>query len=61
MIVELKFVNVDASPKTTALMVDEEAIAPIMDWYGAFYAGDRYAVYRDGERLNKGLNGELRQ
>ena len=57
--IELKFVNSDATPKTATLHVDAASIAPIMAWYGAFYAGDRYAVYGNGEKLMKDRNGEL--
>jgi len=57
--VELKFVNSDARPKETVLHVAPASIAPIMAWYGAYYAGDRYAVYADGEKLPKDKNGEL--
>lgn len=56
---ELLFINKDAKPKKTALLVDEAAIAPIMAWYGAYYAGDRYKVEVDGERVNMDRNGEL--
>lgn len=59
MTVELKFVNSDARRKTTVLHVARDSIAPIMAWYGAFHAGDRYTVYADGARLQKGRNGEL--
>lgn len=57
--VELQFVNSDARPKATAIRCDTASIAPIMAWYGAFYAGDRYAVYADGEKLAKDRNGAL--
>jgi hypothetical protein len=57
--VELKFVNSDARPKTIAIRCDTASIAPIMAWYGAFYAGDRYAVFADGEKLPKDQNGEI--
>lgn len=56
---ELKFVNSDARPKTTVLQVSTASIAPVMAWYGAYYAGDRYAVYADGEKMPKDQNGEL--
>lgn len=56
---ELKFVNSDARPKVTALHVSVDSIAPIMAWYGAYYAGDRYAVFANGRRLPKDQNGEL--
>lgn len=57
--VELQFVNSDATPKTATVRCDTASMAPIMAWYGAFYAGDRYAVYADGEKLKKDRNGEL--
>lgn len=57
--VELKFINSDAAPKVTTIGCDPNSIAPIMAWYGAFYAGDRYAVFADGEQLAKDQNGEL--
>ncbi|ODU81649.1 hypothetical protein [Novosphingobium sp. SCN 63-17] len=56
--VELKFVNSDAKPKTATIRCDTASMAPIMAWYGAYYAGDRYAVYADGEKLTKDRNGE---
>lgn len=57
--VELKFVNSDAKPKTATVRCDTASIAPIMAWYGAFFAGDRYAVYADDQKLDKDQNGEL--
>lgn len=57
--IELKFVNSDARPKTTVMQVSAASIAPIMAWYGAYHAGDRYAVYADGEKMPKDQNGEL--
>ncbi len=56
--VELKFVNSDACPKVTIIQCNCQSIAPIMAWYGAYYAGDRYAVYADGEKIPKDMNGE---
>lgn len=56
--VELKFVNCDARPKTIALQVETAAIPHIMAWYGAYFAGDRYAVFVDGEKVEKDQNGE---
>lgn len=56
---ELLFVNKDAKPKRTLLRVDTAAIAPIMAWYGAYYAGDRYKVSVDGSRVGMDQNGEL--
>lgn len=56
---ELKFVNLDARPKEQVLHVDAASVAPIMAWYGAYYARDRYSVLLDGKRLQKDQNGEL--
>lgn len=56
---ELLFTNKDAKPKKTLLMVDAASVAPIMAWYGAYYAGDRYKVSVDGKRVQMDQNGEL--
>jgi len=58
-LVHLKFVNSDARPKVAEVHCVPDSIAQIMAWYGAYYAGDRYAVYADGEKLAKDQNGEL--
>lgn len=57
--VELKFVNSDARPKITAVRCDAASVPPIMAWYGAYYAGDRYAVFADDQKVAKDQNGEL--
>lgn len=57
--VELKFINSDAIPKVATVRCDADSIPQIMAWYGAFYAGDRYAVFADGEQMAKDQNGEL--
>lgn len=57
--IELKFVNSDAKPKTATIQCSAASMGQIMAWYGAYYAGDRYAVYADGEKLGKDQNGEL--
>ena len=57
--VELTFTNSDAKPKVATVRCDTASIGPIMAWYGAFYAGDRYTVHADGEKLAKDQNGEL--
>ena len=51
--IELKFVNSDARPKVTVIQCNVASISLIMAWYGAYYAGDRYAVFADGEKLPK--------
>ncbi|MEG3086208.1 hypothetical protein [Sphingomonas sp. PB4P5] len=57
--IELKFVNSDARPKVATVHCAADSIAPIMAWYGAFYAGDRYAVFADDHKLAKDQNGGL--
>lgn len=54
---KLTFVNSDATPKLCEVDVDESAVPRIMDWYGAFYAGDRYSVAFEGRRIVKDHNG----
>lgn len=56
--IELKFVNSDARPKVTTIRCDTASIAPIMAWYNSFFAGDRYAVFADDQKLEKDCNGE---
>ena len=56
---ELQFINSDATPKTQTLVVSPEAVARIMDWYGAFHIGDRYVVKVDGKRVVTDGNGGL--
>lgn len=57
--IELMFFNHDATPPEVKLHVSRESVAPIMAWYGAYYAGDRYNVFVDGKRVEKDRNGEL--
>lgn len=54
----LTFRNKDARPKLTTLTVSAASIEPIMAWYGAYYAGDRYKVFLDGHRVLIDQNGE---
>lgn len=56
---ELKFINSDATPKEQVLRVDTASIEPIMAWYGAYFARDRYTVSVDGVKVEKDQNGEL--
>lgn len=59
MIVKLKFVNRDATPRIEEMRVEQSAVSRIMDWYGAYYAGDDYDVYINNRPQNLGINGEL--
>ncbi|WP_226552954.1 hypothetical protein [Celeribacter naphthalenivorans] len=54
---ELKFVNSDARPKTQIVHVGAPSIQPVMAWYASHFAGDRYAVYVDGVKVEKDRNG----
>lgn len=56
---ELRFVNSDARPKETILLVGYASVRPIMAWYGAYHSGDRYQVLLDGRPLEKDQNGEM--
>lgn len=58
MIVTLTFNNRTAEERTD-LRVARESVPPIMDWYGAFYAGDDYDVLLNGRKQHLGINGEL--
>lgn len=55
----LTFTNSDATPKTVSFHVSDDGIPHVMAWYGAYFAGDRYYVAVDGERVQKDRNGEL--
>ena len=57
--IELRFVNSDARPKVAIVHCTGDSIEQVMAWYGAFYAGDRYAVFADGDKLRKDHNGCL--
>ena len=56
---ELIFVNCDAKPKVQVIHCAKNSIPAIMQWYGAFYSGDRYSVKVDGAQVRKDANGEL--
>ena len=57
-LVTLVFINADATPKNTSLLVNREAVPEVMSWYGAFCAGDRYMVAADGRDVPMDMNGE---
>jgi len=54
----LVFMNADAVPKNVSIRCASQNVAVIMDWYGAFYAGDRYTVAFNGRNVPMGINGE---
>jgi hypothetical protein len=58
-IVTLKFDNRDATPHVVEMRVDRAAVKDIMAWYGAYFAGDDYAVFINGHPQGKDQNGEF--
>lgn len=56
--VTLVFNNAEATPKSSVLRVDASAVAEIMAWYGAYFAGDRYTATVDGRNIPMDQNGE---
>ena len=56
--ISLRFVNRTANDEV-AIMCDVSSLRVILRWYGAFNAGDDYDAFRDGEKLNLDINGEL--
>ena len=58
-IVELRFDNPESDLYSVAIQVDRAACPIIMDWYGAYCAGDDYRVFINGEEIPLGVNGEL--
>lgn len=63
MMVQLRFTNRTAGeegpPDVVEMQINREAVPHVMDWYGAFYAGDDYDVRLNGKKLRMGINGEL--
>jgi hypothetical protein len=62
-IVTLRFTNIDAGsngvPDVVTMRIDRGSVPHVMDWYGAFYAGDDYDVRLNGRKLKMGINGEF--
>ena len=58
MIVKLVFTNADATPKTTTITLADDCVSNVMAWYGAYFAGDRYTVTKDGSNVPMDRNGE---
>jgi len=55
----LRFYNLDATPKLNDIECSWESVPYIMEWYGAFFAGDRYSVSYNSDILIKDVNGCL--
>lgn len=60
--VKLEFENRDAcgypNVKSDCIYVDRSGAEKVMEWYGAFYAGDDYTVYANGVEVELDINGE---
>jgi hypothetical protein len=54
----LVFKNAKAKPKNISIICAAESVAPIMDWYGGYFAGDRYTVAFNGRNVPMDLDGE---
>jgi hypothetical protein len=62
--VTLRFENRDASDDPDSadivqMRIDAAAVRHVMDWYGAFFAGDDYCVFINGRKQAMGINGEF--
>ena len=57
-IVTLSFDNRTAE-NLIEMHVSGSAVPDVMDWYGAFYAGDDYDVFINGRKQTIGVNGEF--
>lgn len=60
MTVLLEFVNREyegGSCNVELALADRDSIAPIMEWYGAYCAGDDYSVYVNGAPVEMDMNG----
>lgn len=54
----LVFSNADGRPRNIAIRCDAASVLNIMAWYGAYCAGDRYAVTFNGRNVRMDQNGE---
>jgi hypothetical protein len=55
---ELIFKNSDARPKVVEIQCNKDSVPHIMTWYGGYFAGDKYSVTWNGEKVPKDNNGE---
>ena len=59
MLVELRFDNPESELHSPTMSVERNACPAIMEWYGAYCAGDDYRVFINGEQARLGINGEI--
>lgn len=55
----LRFYNTDATPKLQEIECEWKSVPYIMEWYGAYFAGDNYTVSWNRMPLIKDMNGWL--
>ena len=56
--VTLTFKNLDAFEDQIVMQVDKASVEHICRWYDAFYSGDRYKAYLNGNQLRFHQDGE---
>lgn len=59
MTVKIEIKNNDACQTHWVMQVDAASVEQIVEWYGAFYAGDDYTVTLDGVLQTLDHNGEI--
>ena len=57
----LVFSNAESTLKNIYVVCDKPSVARIMQWYGGYFAGDRYTVTYEGRNVPMDLNGEIRE
>ena len=57
---KLVFMNADANLHNVSIDVHRDSVPHVMNWYGAYYAGDRYTVSFNGRNVPMGINGEAK-
>lgn len=58
--IEMKFNNRDAIPKVAVIKTRRADAPAIARWYSAFYAGDKYTLHIDGQKVALDNNGEMK-
>ena len=47
----LVFMNADATPKNVSINIARDDVPKVMEWYGGYFAGDRYTVAFNGRNI----------
>lgn len=53
----LIFHNPNFKPLNIVIETDHESMPLIMEWYGAFFSGDKYMVTFEGRNIPMDING----